>query len=111
MIPCERASRPNAVGAFDERHEFAKKEIAVKGLAIPRIDVERVPSVRSHHQEIAHLAVAAQILQRRPFSDPRPLPVRFRRVRAGGTGPDTAASSRPRMNSWPAGKRNIAPDE
>ena len=59
---------PNPVRAFDEGHEFAKEEIAVKGLAIPRVDVERVRSVRSYDQKIAYLAVAAQVLQRGPFS-------------------------------------------
>ena len=62
------AARADTIGALDIRHELAEEEITVESLAITGIDVERVPSVRSDHQEVSDLVIPPQILEFRPFS-------------------------------------------
>src|ERR1700730_18563930 len=63
LSPCA-----DTISAFNERHELAEKEIAVEGLAVAGIDVERIPSVRRDEQKIPDLVVPAQILQFRPLA-------------------------------------------
>src|SRR5882762_4505175 len=66
--PSRGALRADAIRALDERYELAQKEISVKSLAVPRIDVEGVPSVRRDDQEVASLVIPAQIPQQSPFA-------------------------------------------
>src|SRR5438270_1727205 len=50
----------NAIFAFDLRHEFLQKKIAVAHRAIGRIDVEAAAAFRSYDQKVSHLGLVAE---------------------------------------------------
>src|SRR5579864_6028230 len=58
----------NAVPAFDVGHELLQQEIAVANGAVRRIDVEASSAFWSDDQEISHLVLAAQIVEKCPAS-------------------------------------------
>src|SRR4029077_12841002 len=61
-------SRPHAVPAFDEGHEFLQKKITVPEGLIGRVDVETAPALWRHNKEVADLVLAAQVFDQRPAS-------------------------------------------
>ena len=61
-------SRANAIFAFDVRHEFLEKEIAVAELVAGRVDVETALALRRDHQKVCDLVLAPQVLDYAPSS-------------------------------------------
>ncbi len=59
-------SRADAIFAFDVRHEFLQKEIAVAERIAGRVDVETALAFRRHHQKVADLMLAAQVFDYAP---------------------------------------------
>src|SRR5580704_2063009 len=65
----DRASlttRANSVLAVDVRHELLQKKIAVAHRTVGGVDVKTPPALRRGDEEIAHLMLIAQIVQKCP---------------------------------------------
>src|SRR5437764_11286253 len=63
-----RAAFANAVLAFNVRHEFLQKKIAVPESTVCGIDVKASPAFRCDDQKITHAMLLTQVIQQRPSS-------------------------------------------
>ena len=60
------ATPANSVLAFNVGHEFLQEEVAVANGAVGGVDVEAAPTFGRDNQEVAHLVLAAQIVEQCP---------------------------------------------
>src|SRR5271165_939281 len=61
-----RLSGLNAVLALDVRDELLQKKIVVANRAVGRVDVEAATAFRRDDQKVAHLVLAAKIVEQSP---------------------------------------------